>query len=55
LASKICRNAFENGLMIETSGNRDQVVKVLAPLTTPQSLLDDGISILKKATQSALQ
>jgi diaminobutyrate-2-oxoglutarate transaminase len=55
LAGKICSNAFKNGLIIETSGNRDQVVKVLAPLTTPQSLLDDGISILKKATQSALQ
>jgi diaminobutyrate-2-oxoglutarate transaminase len=32
LAAEICARAFRNGLIIETSGNEDQVVKVLARL-----------------------
>lgn len=42
LASAICRDAFGRGVVIETSGARGQVVKILAPLTTPDSLLAIG-------------
>ncbi|MBT8153780.1 diaminobutyrate--2-oxoglutarate transaminase [Epibacterium ulvae] len=54
LASKICRRAFQNGLIIETSGAEDQVVKILAPLTTPDAVLQDGLNILIGAAQDVL-
>ncbi|WP_102226597.1 diaminobutyrate--2-oxoglutarate transaminase [Acidimangrovimonas sediminis] len=53
-AADICARAFEKGLVIETSGNHDQVVKVLAPLTTPEELFHQGFDILKQATQDSL-
>jgi diaminobutyrate-2-oxoglutarate transaminase len=49
LASAICARSYENGLIIETSGNEDQVVKVLAPLTTPVATLRRGFEILLAA------
>jgi diaminobutyrate-2-oxoglutarate transaminase len=54
LAAQICRRCFENGLIIETSGARDQVVKVLAPLTTPVDLLERGLGILAGAVRSVM-
>lgn len=54
LASAICAKAFENGLIIETSGPEDEVVKILAPLTTPDEVLKDGLSILTDAARSVL-
>jgi len=51
LAEAICGRAFEKGLIIETSGSEDQVVKVLAPLTTPEPVLRKGLNILLDATR----
>ncbi|MCR9150456.1 MAG: diaminobutyrate--2-oxoglutarate transaminase [Rhodobacteraceae bacterium] len=51
LAAAICARAFRKGLIIETSGNEDQVVKVLAPLTTPAEVFRKGLSILLDATR----
>jgi diaminobutyrate-2-oxoglutarate transaminase len=48
-ASAICAACFERGLVIETSGAQDQIVKVLAPLTIKQEQLDAGLDILAKA------
>ena len=36
-------------MIIETSGPNDEVVKVLAALTTPDGLLEEGLSILADA------
>lgn len=52
LAGAICKRAFEGGLIIETSGNEDQVVKVLAPLTTPDEVLTRGFDILLDAARA---
>ena len=49
LADEICAEAFRNGLIIETSGAHDEVVKVLAPLTTPDAVLEEGLDILAAA------
>ncbi|WP_114964354.1 diaminobutyrate--2-oxoglutarate transaminase [Alkalilacustris brevis] len=49
LASAICAEAYRNGLIIETSGAHDEVVKVLAPLTTPTEVLEQGLDILAAA------
>ncbi|MFD1341974.1 diaminobutyrate--2-oxoglutarate transaminase [Litorisediminicola beolgyonensis] len=51
LAGAICAKAFEKGLIIETSGADDEVVKVLAPLTTPVDTFQKGLAILLEATQ----
>lgn len=49
LASKICAEAFDNGLVIETSGNRSQIVKCFAPLTIDEDALNEGLDILEKS------
>jgi len=50
LADKITRRAFEKKLIIETSGPHDEVIKVLAPLTTPSKQLQFGLTLLENAT-----
>ncbi len=55
LAGEICAKAYERGLVIETSGNEDQVVKVLAPLTTTKTTLSKGFDILCEAARDALR
>lgn len=55
LAAKICARCLEKGLIIETSGNEDQVVKVLAPLTTSASVLREGLDIVLAATREVLE
>jgi diaminobutyrate-2-oxoglutarate transaminase len=54
LASEICAEAYRNGLIIETSGPRDEVVKILAPLTTSAALFDEGFAILEQATRTVM-
>ncbi len=49
LANKICRLIFEKGLIIETAGPHDEVIKIFAPLTTPMDLLEQGLSIIQEA------
>ncbi|QZT62329.1 diaminobutyrate--2-oxoglutarate transaminase [Mycolicibacterium austroafricanum] len=41
--------AFERGLLVETSGPADEVIKLLPPLTTSEEDLDSGIEILAEA------
>ena len=52
LAGAICAECFENGLIIETSGAHDEVVKILAPLTIPVEQLEAGLDILEAATRN---
>ncbi|KPP88053.1 MAG: diaminobutyrate--2-oxoglutarate aminotransferase EctB [Rhodobacteraceae bacterium HLUCCA08] len=55
LAGAICAAAYRNGLVIETSGPKDEVVKVLAPLTTPDAILREGFDILRAATATVTE
>lgn len=58
LAEKISQAAFERGLIIETCGPRDEVLKLLPPLTITREELSQGISILSEsldAIQEAAQ
>lgn len=48
LAGKITRAAFKRGLIIETSGADDQVVKILCPLTIEDVNLKCGIDIIEE-------
>ena len=54
LAEQVARNAFERGLIIETSGSRSEVVKLLPPLTIDEEDLQDGIARLNHSLEVAL-
>lgn len=49
-AQKVCALAFEQGLLAETSGPSDEVVKLLPPLTISDDELEHGLNILCEAT-----
>ncbi len=49
IAGKITRAAFKQGLIIETSGADDQVVKFLCPLIISEERLKQGIDIVEQA------
>ena len=54
-AGAICRAAFARGLVIETSGARDQVVKCLPPLTITDADLEAAMDILQESVEAAVQ
>jgi diaminobutyrate-2-oxoglutarate transaminase len=54
LAQRVSRAAFERGLVIETSGPRDEVLKCLAPLTISERELSLGLEILEDAVATAV-
>lgn len=51
LAAKITRACFQNGLIIETSGADDQVIKFLCPLIISDENLARGIDIVENAVR----
>jgi len=55
LAALITRTCIRNRLIIERAGPHDEVVKVLAPLTTPDQVLDRGLDILAAAAGDAVR
>lgn len=54
VASEICAKSFEKGLIIETSGGRGEVVKVLCPLTIDMAQFDKGLDIVEDAFEAVL-
>ncbi|WP_433399619.1 diaminobutyrate--2-oxoglutarate transaminase [Streptomyces sp. CA-146814] len=46
LADEVADEAFTRGLLVETAGPRDEVVKLLPPLTASDAELAEGLSIL---------
>lgn len=55
LASDISRRAFRKGLMIETSGAEDQVVKLLCPLTISDAALNKGLDLIEESISEACE
>jgi diaminobutyrate-2-oxoglutarate transaminase len=55
LAGEICAAAFENGLLMETSGADGEVVKVMPPLVIEDAGLEKGLAILDEAIATALE
>ena len=55
IASKISWVAFERGLIMETCGSDDQVLKFLAPLTISNEELEKGLSILEESTTDVME
>lgn len=54
LADRVSKLAFQNGLIIETSGGHDEVIKLLIPLTIEPEKLLAGLDILAQAVNDAL-
>ncbi|MFP3920594.1 MAG: diaminobutyrate--2-oxoglutarate transaminase [Dichotomicrobium sp.] len=54
-ADAVCAACFKKGLIIETSGAHDEVVKFLGPLTTPDDVLERGLDILEAAVRETGQ
>lgn len=53
-AGEVCRLAYEAGLLAETSGPDDQVVKLLPPLTIDEDDLRHGLTILSDAVAATV-
>lgn len=51
-AGAIARRCFELGLIIETCGSDDQVLKLLPALTIPEQVLRDGLAVLGEAVDA---
>jgi len=55
LASDISLRAFKKGLMIETSGAEDQVIKLLCPLTISDEALNAGLEKIEQSISDACE
>jgi diaminobutyrate-2-oxoglutarate transaminase len=53
-AAAITEACFAEGLIIETSGAHDEIVKVLAPLVIDDDLLSAGLDILERSLAAEL-
>ncbi|WP_424982587.1 diaminobutyrate--2-oxoglutarate transaminase [Maritalea sp. S77] len=53
-AADICEHAFENGVIVETSGSDDEIVKILAPLTIEKDTFAKGLDIIETAFDCTL-
>ncbi len=54
VAKRVTSAAFDRGLIIETSGAHDEIVKVLAPLVIEDDVLVQGLDILEDCVRRAL-
>lgn len=54
VSSEIVKECFKNGLVIETSGPNDEIVKCLTPLNIETEELEKGLGILRRAVDKVL-
>lgn len=55
IAEKICHAAFERGLLMETSGPKDEVFKFLPPLIIDKAGLQKGFQIIEDSLKTVLK
>lgn len=55
LASEICRRCANDQLIVEAAGPNDEIIKILAPLTIPEPLLERGFDILEASVTARLE
>lgn len=55
LSDKICAEAFDRGLILETSGPNGEVVKFLPPLIIDEKGLKEGLDVLEESIEHVLQ
>ena len=54
IARQVCDTAFRFGLLMETAGARDEVVKLMPPLTASADELEQGLDLLGDAVRDVL-
>lgn len=54
VAGQVVRVAFQRGLIVETAGPNDEVVKCLPPLVIGEDQLSQGLDILEDAIDSVI-
>ncbi len=54
-AQSVSRAAFDGGVLIETAGPNDEVLKLLPPLTIEDALLDEALDVLDHAFAQAVR
>ncbi len=52
LAAKVCAAAFERGLLMETAGPSDEVMKIMPALTIPDAELDEGLAVVAESVRA---
>lgn len=52
IASKVAAESFDNGLLVETSGSEDEVLKIMPPLTITAEELQRGLTVLGNAVRT---
>jgi diaminobutyrate-2-oxoglutarate transaminase len=55
LAAKTCAAAFERGLLMETAGPSDEVMKIMPPLTISDAELDEGMDVVAESVRSVTE
>jgi len=55
LAAKVCAAAFERGLLMETAGPEDEVMKMLPALTITDAELDEGLAIVGESVRAVTE
>jgi diaminobutyrate-2-oxoglutarate transaminase len=55
IAGDVSKEAFSRGLIIETSGARDQVIKLLPPLTSKPEEILQGLALLHQSITAVVQ
>lgn len=53
-AAEVAAAAFARGLLVETAGPDDDVVKLLPPLVVDDAAIDEALSVLDAATEAVL-
>ncbi|MFF9342485.1 diaminobutyrate--2-oxoglutarate transaminase [Streptomyces sp. NPDC014773] len=54
VARRVADAAFARGLLVETSGSEDEVVKLLPPLTATEDELDEGLALLAESVAATV-
>ncbi len=52
LTGRLLAAALERGLILLSSGTYGNVIRVLAPLTTPDAVLDEGLDVMERALEA---
>ncbi|ATY15143.1 diaminobutyrate--2-oxoglutarate transaminase [Amycolatopsis sp. AA4] len=55
LAGAVCKEAFDRGLLMETSGPDGEVMKLLPPLTLTDEELSEGLAIISESIAAVLK
>ncbi len=55
VAAKVVQRCFQQGLMLGACGSGGRVLKIIPPLTIPESDLQEGLTILRDAVRFVME